>query len=68
MFIRAPWVERVGPQVDTLAQRDGHGVMVRERNVLGTSFHPELTGDDRVHAYFLRMVEPALVEAARLTR
>jgi 5'-phosphate synthase pdxT subunit len=44
--------------VETLAERDGHGVMVRHGNVLGTSFHPELTGDDRVHAYFLAMVEP----------
>jgi 5'-phosphate synthase pdxT subunit len=56
VFIRAPWIERTGPGVETLAQRDGHGVMVREKNVLGTSFHPELTGDDRVHAYFLEMV------------
>ena len=59
IFIRAPWIERIGPQVELLAQRDGHGVMVRERNVLGTSFHPELTSDDRVHAYFLRMVREA---------
>ena len=57
IFIRAPWIERTGPAVETLAERDGHGVMVRERNVLGTSFHPELTGDDRVHAYFLQMVD-----------
>jgi pyridoxal 5'-phosphate synthase pdxT subunit len=68
VFIRAPWVERVGPNVETLAERDGHGVMVREKNVLGTSFHPELTGDDRVHAYFLGMVEPTIVGAARLSR
>ena len=56
VFIRAPWIERTGPGVETLAERDGHGVMVRRDNVLGTSFHPELTGDDRVHAYFLDMV------------
>jgi 5'-phosphate synthase pdxT subunit len=56
VFIRAPWVERTGPGVETLAERDGHGVMVRQGNVLGTSFHPELTGDDRVHAYFLSML------------
>jgi 5'-phosphate synthase pdxT subunit len=56
VFIRAPWIERTGPAVDTLAERDGHGVMVRQNNVLATSFHPELTGDDRVHAYFLRMI------------
>ncbi|HEY0613969.1 MAG TPA: pyridoxal 5'-phosphate synthase glutaminase subunit PdxT [Candidatus Elarobacter sp.] len=56
VFIRAPWIERTGPEVETLAERDGHGVMVRQGNVLGTSFHPELTGDDRVHAYFLEML------------
>jgi pyridoxal 5'-phosphate synthase pdxT subunit len=59
IFIRAPWIERTGPEVELLAERDGHGVMVREGNVLGTSFHPELTGDDRVHAYFLQMVDGA---------
>jgi len=60
IFIRAPWIERVGPQVEVLAERDGHGVMVRQANLLGTSFHPELTGDDRVHAYFLAIVEAAV--------
>jgi 5'-phosphate synthase pdxT subunit len=60
VFIRAPWIERVGPAVELLATRDGHGVMVREGNVLATSFHPELTGDGRIHAYFLSMVEEAL--------
>jgi pyridoxal 5'-phosphate synthase pdxT subunit len=59
VFIRAPWIERAGPAVELLAERAGHGVMVRERNVLGTSFHPELTTDARVHAYFLKMVEAA---------
>ncbi len=59
VFIRAPWIERVGPQVELLAQRDGHGVMVREKNVLGTAFHPELSSDDRVHRYFLEMVREA---------
>lgn len=56
IFIRAPWIERVGPRVELLAQRGGHGVMVRQGNVLGTSFHPELSTDPRVHAYFLEMV------------
>lgn len=59
IFIRAPWIERIGPGVELLAERDGHGVMVREGNVLGTSFHPELTGDHRVHGYFLEMVREA---------
>jgi 5'-phosphate synthase pdxT subunit len=61
IFIRAPWIERTGPGVEVLAERGGHGVMVREGNVLGTSFHPELTGDERVHAYFLEMVVGASV-------
>jgi len=59
VFIRAPWIERTGSGVETLAEHGGHGVMVRQRNVLGTSFHPELTADDRVHGYFLRMIEEA---------
>jgi 5'-phosphate synthase pdxT subunit len=52
IFIRAPWVERAGPGVEVLASAEGHGVFVRQGNVIGTSFHPELTGDDRIHAYF----------------
>jgi pyridoxal 5'-phosphate synthase pdxT subunit len=55
IFIRAPWIERFGPTVELLAERDGHGIMACERNVLVTAFHPELTSDDRVHRYFLRM-------------
>ena len=56
IFIRAPWVERAGPGVEVLAELDGHGVFVREGKVLGTSFHPELTGDDRLHAYFTDLI------------
>lgn len=56
IFIRAPWIERCGLGVELLAQRDGHGVMVRQANVLATSFHPELTADARVHRYFLGML------------
>jgi 5'-phosphate synthase pdxT subunit len=59
IFIRAPWIERAGPNVEVLATHGGHGVFVRENNVLGTSFHPELTDDDRVHRYFAQMVETA---------
>jgi 5'-phosphate synthase pdxT subunit len=58
VFIRAPWIERTGPGVETLAERDGRVVMVRQGNVLATSFHPELTGDDRIHGYFLGMLRP----------
>ena len=56
IFIRAPWIERAGPKVEVLASYDGHGVFVREGNVLGTSFHPELTTDHRVHDYFAKMI------------
>ncbi len=59
VFIRAPWIERAGSGVEVLAEREGRGVMVRERNVLATSFHPELTADPRVHEYFLKMVRAA---------
>jgi len=60
VFIRAPWIERSGSSVDVLATYRGHGVFVRQGDVMGTSFHPELTGDARVHAYFLRLLEANL--------
>ncbi|WP_405494890.1 pyridoxal 5'-phosphate synthase glutaminase subunit PdxT [Streptomyces sp. NBC_00096] len=60
VFIRAPWVESVGAAAEVLATYDGHTVAVRQGNVLATSFHPELTGDDRVHAYFVDMVRAGL--------
>jgi 5'-phosphate synthase pdxT subunit len=56
IYIRAPWVERAGPGVEVLAERDGHPVFVRAANVMATAFHPELTADRRVHAYFLALV------------
>ncbi|MFF4602411.1 pyridoxal 5'-phosphate synthase glutaminase subunit PdxT [Streptomyces sp. NPDC001339] len=59
VFIRAPWVESVGGGVEVLATYDGHTVAVRQGNVLATSFHPELTGDHRVHALFVDMVRAA---------
>lgn len=59
VFIRAPWVESVGGAVEVLATYDGHTVAVRQGNVLATSFHPELTGDHRVHALFVDMVRQA---------
>jgi 5'-phosphate synthase pdxT subunit len=61
VFIRAPWVERAGRAVEVLAERDGRAVMVRQENMLATSFHPELSGDRRVHEYFIRVVSAALV-------
>lgn len=56
VFIRAPWVESVGAQVEVLAEHDGHIVAVRQGKALATSFHPELTGDHRIHELFVAMV------------
>ncbi len=64
VFIRAPWIERAGPSVQVLATHEGHGVFVRSANVMATSFHPELTGDRRVHEYFIGMVARTAVAKA----
>jgi 5'-phosphate synthase pdxT subunit len=56
VFIRAPWVEAVGPDVEVLATAAEHPVAVRQGPVLATSFHPEISGDLRVHRLFLEMV------------
>jgi 5'-phosphate synthase pdxT subunit len=61
VFIRAPWVESVSPDVEVLARvpsgpAAGRIVAVRQGDVLATSFHPEVTGDRRVHEYFVTMV------------
>ena len=56
VFIRAPWVESVTPQVMVLASFDGHPVAIRQGSLFATSFHPELTGDNRVHRYFIDVV------------
>lgn len=58
VFIRAPLIQSVGPDVQVLARLDnGTIVAARQRNLLATAFHPELTADNRFHAYFARMVE-----------
>jgi 5'-phosphate synthase pdxT subunit len=64
VFIRAPWVESVGGGVDVLGHVEsgpaaGRIVAVRQGRVLATSFHPELTGDHRIHEYFVAMVREA---------
>ena len=59
VFIRAPWIESSWDDARVLAKLDGHGVMVRQGRILGTSFHPELTDDLRVHRYFADMVTAA---------
>ena len=59
VFIRAPWIESAWGGAHILAFVDGKGVMVWQNNLLGTSFHPELTDDLRIHKYFLQMVSAA---------
>ena len=63
VFIRAPWVERAGDGVEVLASVEAKGktrpVVVRQGHLLATSFHPEVTGDHRVHALFVEMVRRA---------
>jgi len=64
VFIRAPWVEEVGPGVEVLGRvvggpADGKIVAVRQGDLVATSFHPELTGDPRVHAVFVELVRAA---------
>ncbi|MER5305179.1 pyridoxal 5'-phosphate synthase glutaminase subunit PdxT [Streptomyces lasiicapitis] len=64
VFIRAPWVESVGARVEVLAEHGGHIVAVRQDNALATSFHPELTGDHRVHGLFVTMVRGSAAPGA----
>lgn len=61
VFIRAPWVESVGSEVEVLSEITDsagviHPVAVRQANLLATSFHPELTGDNRVHRFFVENI------------
>lgn len=56
VFIRAPWVERAGDDVQVLAEASGHTVAVRQGAKLATAFHPEMTGDRRVHQLFVDIV------------
>jgi 5'-phosphate synthase pdxT subunit len=57
IFIRAPWARDVGDGVDVLAEIDGHAVAVRRDDVLAVSFHPELNGETRLHAWLLGRIE-----------
>jgi 5'-phosphate synthase pdxT subunit len=59
VFIRAPWIESVGDSVEVLARYDGHIVAVREGGLMATTFHPELTGDPRIHRLFVDAVSEA---------
>ena len=66
IFIRAPWVESVSPDVKVLAAVDGHPVAIRQGALFATSFHPELTGDNRVHRYFIESVCKESIKAGAL--
>jgi 5'-phosphate synthase pdxT subunit len=56
VFIRAPWIEELGPGVEVLAEVDGHPVAAREGEMTVVAFHPELSGEQRLHAQFLDRV------------
>ena len=63
VFIRAPWVEKVSDTVQVLASIDSHPVAVRSKTALATSFHPEITGDNPIHRYFIvQVARPALLK------
>jgi 5'-phosphate synthase pdxT subunit len=64
VFIRAPWVEELGPNVEVLAEIDGRPVLAREGRYLVAAFHPELTDDTRLHERFLEAVREADVVRA----
>jgi 5'-phosphate synthase pdxT subunit len=57
VFIRAPWVAEYGPEIEVLASVDGHPVAIRQGNVLALSFHPELTGERRLHELLLSLID-----------
>jgi 5'-phosphate synthase pdxT subunit len=64
VFIRAPWIERAGDGVEVLAEHEGRPVAARQGTVLVTAFHPELTGDRRLHRRFAEMVAGSRREEA----
>jgi len=65
IFIRAPWIEEHGPEVQILAEIDGHGVAARQGALLAVAFHTELGEDDRVHRMFLEDARAYAGGAAR---
>jgi pyridoxal 5'-phosphate synthase pdxT subunit len=58
-FIRAPWISQAGPEVDVLAEIDGRPIAARQGNLLAVAFHPELTGDVRLHRWFVDLARAA---------
>ena len=68
IFIRAPWVERRGPEFEVIAEVGGHPVAVRAPGLLAVAFHAEITDDSRLHAAFMAMCTAARAEAERAHR
>jgi hypothetical protein len=66
VFIRAPWIEEIGPGVEVLAEVDGHPVLAREGRFLVAAFHPELTDDTRLHELFLESIKCSQVPGVPL--
>ena len=64
VFIRAPWIEDAGPEVEVLAEHDGHPVLARQGRFLVAAFHPELTDDTRLHERFIELVREGQVVGA----
>ena len=56
IFIRAPKISKYGSSINVLSMLDNSPVMIRQNKILGTTFHPELTDDTRIHEYFINMV------------
>jgi len=68
VFIRAPRIERTGPGVEVLAERDHHAVLVRQGKTIAATFHPELSSDTRIHELFLNMVREQSKSSDRFHR
>ena len=63
VFIRAPWVEEHGQAIDVLASIDGHPVAVRQEDILAVAFHPEITGEDRLHRWLIDRASARRIDA-----
>jgi 5'-phosphate synthase pdxT subunit len=62
VFIRAPWVEDYGDEVEVLAELEGHPIAVRQGDILAVAFHPELTDDGRIHAWLVERIRERAAE------
>jgi 5'-phosphate synthase pdxT subunit len=58
VFIRAPVITRTGPEVEVLAEAEGHPILVRQGGLIGAAFHPEMSGEERVHRLLIERVRP----------